>query len=69
MLIKVGEAGGVVEFPLVGEPSVEVAHRPTGQVHQQLGEVELGIDVVPAAGGGQAGKDGSGTAAARVADK
>ena len=69
MLIKVGEPGGVAEFPLLREPSIEVALGPGGEVHQQLGEVELRIDVVPAAGGSQAGKDGGGTAAARVADK
>ena len=69
MLIEVGEAGGVAEFPLVREPGIEVALGPSGEVHQQLRQVELWIKVVPAAGGSQAGKDGSGTAAARVADK
>ena len=48
MLIQVGEAGGVAEFPLVGEPSIEIAYRPRGQVHQQLREIELRIDLVPA---------------------
>jgi len=50
LLIQGGEAGGVVETPLVGEPGVEIAHGPRGQVHQQLGEIELRIDLVPAAG-------------------
>ena len=67
MLIQDGEAGGVVEFPLVGEPGVEIAHGPGGQVHEQLGEVELRIDLVPAAGGSEAGRDGGGAAAARIA--
>ena len=57
----------MAEFPLVGEPGIEIAYRPGGQVHQQLGEIELRIDLVPAAGGGEAGQDGGGAAAARVA--
>jgi len=32
------EAGGVAEFPLVREPSIEVALGPGGEVHQQLGK-------------------------------
>jgi len=54
---------------VVGEPSVEVAGGPSGEVHEQLGEVELRIDVMPAAGGREAGEDGSSAAAARVADE
>ena len=69
MLIKLGEPVGVAEFPVVREPGVEIALRPGGEVHQQLREVELRIDRVPAAGGTQAGKDSSGATAARVADK
>ena len=53
-LIQFGEAGGVMELPLVGEPGVELAHGPGGQVYQELGEVELRIDLVPAASGGEA---------------
>jgi hypothetical protein len=68
-LLKVGEPGGVAEFPLVGEPGIEVALGPGGEVHQQLRQVELWIKVVPAAGGSEAGEDSSGTTAARVADE
>ena len=59
----------MTELPLVGEPGIEVALGPSGEVHQQLRQVELWIKVVPAAGGSQAGKDGSGTTAARVTDE
>lgn len=52
-----GEACGVAELPLVGEPGVEIAGRPSGQVHQQLREIELRIDLEPAARGGQARKE------------
>jgi len=69
LLIQVGEAGGVAEFPLVGEPGVEVVDGPRGQVHQQLGEIKLWIDLVPAASGGEAGQNRRGAAAARVADE
>ena len=69
MLVKVGEPGSVAEFPLVREPGIEIALGPCWEVHQQLRQGELWIKVVPAAGGSQAGKDGSGTAAARVTDK
>ena len=69
MLIEVGEAGGVAELPLVGQPDVEVAHGPGGQIHQQLRQVELRIDAVPAAGGSQAGEEVGGAAAARIADE
>jgi len=60
LLIEVGEAGGVAELPLVGQPGVEIAHGPGGQIHQQLRQVELRIDVVPAAGGSQANEEGGG---------
>ena len=69
MLIKVGEAGGVAEFPWVGEPGVEIALGPSGQVHQQLRQVKLRIDLMPAAGGSEAGKDGGGVTAARVTNE
>ena len=69
MLIEVGEPGGVAQFPLVREPGIKVALGPGGEAHEQLREVKLWIKVVPAAGGSQAGKDSSGTTAARVADK
>ena len=67
--MEVGEAGGVAEFPLVGQPGVEVALWPSGEVHQQLREVKLRIDVVPAARGSQAGQNRRAAAAALVANK
>ncbi len=48
----------MAELPPVGQPGVEVAHGPGGQIHQQLRQVELRIDVVPSAGRGQARQDG-----------
>ena len=68
-LIRGGGGGALAEYPLVGEPSVEVVHRPSGQVHEQLREVELRINLVPAAGGGEAGQNRGGAAAALVADE
>ena len=62
--VEGGQAGGVAEFPLVGEPVVEVAGGPSGEVHEELGEVELRIDIMPAAGGREAGEDGGSAAAA-----
>ena len=55
----------MAEFPLVGQPDVEVAHGPGRKVHEELRQVELGIDLVAAAGGGQTRQDGGGAAAAR----
>ena len=70
MLIKkVGGLSGAAEFPLIGEPGIKVALGPGGEVHEQLREVKLRIKVVPAASGSQAGKDRSGTTAARVGDE
>jgi len=46
-----------------------LAHFGLGQIHEQLCEIELRIDVVPTAGAGQAGQDGGGTAAAFIAHK
>ena len=69
MLSKVGGLSGAAEFPLIRQPGIEVALRPGGKIHQQLRQIELWIQVVPAAGGSKAGKDGSGTAAARVTDE
>ena len=62
-------ADGVAEFPLIGEPGVKVAGGPSGKVQEELGEVELGIDLVPAAGRGQAGENSGGAAAARFANE
>lgn len=57
----------MVEFPLVRQPDVEVARGPGGEVHEELRQTELGIDLVAAAGGGQTRQDDGGAAAARVA--
>jgi dienelactone hydrolase len=59
----------VEEFPSVGQPSIEVGGGHGRQVHEQLGEVALRIDAVAEAGAGEAGQDGHGAAAARVADE
>jgi hypothetical protein len=37
----VGDAGGGAEFPLIREPSIEVALGPGGEVHQQLRKLKL----------------------------
>jgi hypothetical protein len=58
---------GGAELPLVRQPDIKVAHGPGGQVHQQLRQVELRIDVVPAAGGGEAGENRRRAAPARIA--
>jgi len=42
---------------------LDLADRRSRQIRQQLGQVALGIDVMPAAGAGQAGKDRSSLAA------
>ena len=67
--VEGGQTGGVVEFPVVGERVVEVARGPGRQVHEELGEVELRTDIMPATGGREAGEDGSSAAAARVANE
>ena len=36
----------MAQLPVVGEPGVEVADGPSGEVQEELGEVELGIDLV-----------------------
>ena len=55
------------EFPAIRQPRGEVAVGCDGQVNQQLCEVELRIDVVSAAGGGEAGEDSCRAATTRVA--
>jgi hypothetical protein len=54
---------------VVGEPDVQFAGGPSGEVQEQLREVDLRIDLMPAAGGGQAGEEGGGAAAARVTNE
>ena len=55
--------GGVLEFPLVREPCVEIPRWPRGQVR----EIELRIDLVPAASCSENCRDSRGAAAAQVA--
>jgi len=54
-------------LPPIGKPSVKITGWPGGEIHQQLHEVEMRVHVMPAAAAGQAGKDGRGSTAARVA--
>jgi hypothetical protein len=50
-----GQALRVTELPLMGQPFRQLAHFGLGQVYEQLGEIELGIDIMPAAGTSQTG--------------
>jgi len=56
-------------LPPVRQPVGQAADRRARQVGQQLRDVTLRIDAVPAAGAGQARQDGRGHAAAFVADE
>lgn len=56
----------LVEFPLVRQPSIQFAQLRLRQVHQQLGEIQLRIQLVSAASAGQAGEDCRGATATRV---
>ena len=57
------------KFPSIGQPGREIVVGRSRQAGEQLDEIELGIDVVPAAGGGETGEDGGRFSAARVADE
>src|SRR5438874_12976824 len=46
----------LLELPLVRQPSIQFAQLRLRQVHQQLREIQLRINLVPAAGAGQAGR-------------
>src|SRR6266568_5446018 len=59
----------LLELPLVRQPSIQFAQLRLRQVHQQLREIQLRINLVPAAGTGQAGEDCRGATATRVADE
>src|SRR2546421_2474774 len=59
----------LLELPLVRQPSIQFAQFRLRQVHQQLREIQLRIDLVPAAGAGQASQNCECATAARVADK
>ena len=37
----------MTDLPLVGQPFRQLAYFGLGQIHQQLCEIELGIDIVP----------------------
>ena len=67
--MQIGEPGFLIEFPAIGQPRGQVAFKRGRQVNQQLCEIKLRIDVMPATSCGEAGEDGGGTAAARVADE
>jgi len=45
-------ASDVTKLPLVRQPVGQLAHFRLGQVHQQLCEIQLGIDLVPPASAG-----------------
>ena len=69
MALQAVAASGVIDLPLIGQPLGQLAGLQDRQVRQQLGEIELGIDIVAAAGTGQAGQDRGGSSPARIADK
>jgi hypothetical protein len=54
-------------LPLIGQPLGQLADEQGRQVDQQLREIELRINIMSAAGAGQAGQDGGCSSAARVA--
>ena len=58
-----------MDLPLVGQPLLELADGQRWQVDQQLREIKLRINIVTAAGRGQAGEDGGRSSAARIADE
>ena len=55
--------------PVIRQPLTDLAHQRGRQVRQQLREISLGIDVVPTAGAGQAGKDRRNLPTALVPDE
>lgn len=66
MVLHGGHARGVIDLPLIGQPLGQLAGFEDRQVRQQLGEIELGIDIVAAAGTGQAGQDRGCSSPARI---
>jgi hypothetical protein len=54
---------------MIGQVSALFANAGRGQVDQQLSEIELGIDIMAAAGAGQAGEDCRRSSSARVSDE
>src|ERR1035438_3418064 len=63
-----GCRGCLAGLPAVGQPGIELADRRVGQVHQQLRQVEFGVDLMALAGAGEARKDRRGLAAALIAN-
>jgi len=61
-----GSVAGMVDLPLVGQPEGQLADGNQRQIDQQLRDVALWIDVVPAAGAGQ---DSRRSSATRIADE
>ncbi len=54
-------------LPSIGQPGGEITVGRGRQVGEQLGEIELRIDIVPLAGRRQAGEDSCRAAAAGIA--
>ena len=54
--------------PVVWQPGVDLADRRGGQIHQQLRQVQFGVDPVPLAGAGETRQDRRRLAAAFVTD-
>lgn len=63
------QLSGLVYLPLVGQPEGQLADGNYGQIDQQLRDVALRIDIMAAAGTGQAGQDGRSFSTARIADE
>jgi len=59
----------VFTLPLVRQKLADLADWRRRQVRQQLSQVALGINVVPAACAGQAGKDRGGLATSLIANE
>jgi len=59
----------VAQLPLIGKPVSQLAGLSLGQIHQQLREVELWIDIMAATGAGETGQDGSSAATAGIANE
>jgi hypothetical protein len=59
----------LLKLPLVGQPVGKLGEENPREVHQQLGEIDMRINIVAPAGAGQAAKDRRRFAAALIADK
>ena len=58
-----------MEFPSIGQPGGEITVGRGWQVGEQLGEIELRVDIVPLAGRRQAGEDSCRATTAGIAHK